>query len=63
MRAEYAKELLLFFDLYKKNKISFVRAIRYEYGLKCIVYLNKKNLNKKGILNFLLFKSVLKFIN
>jgi glycosyltransferase involved in cell wall biosynthesis len=63
MSAEYARDLLTFFDIYKKNKISFVRAFRYEYGLKLIIYLNKKGLNKKGIFNYLLFKSVLKFIN
>lgn len=63
MRAVYAKELLLFFNLYKKNKISFIRAFRYEYGLKTIIYLNDKGLNKKGIFNFLLFKFVLKIIN
>lgn len=63
MRTEYAKELLLFYELYKKGNIPFIRAIRYKWGLKAIVFLNKIGLNKKGVINFILFKSVLKFVN
>ncbi|MEJ7677586.1 MAG: glycosyltransferase [Segetibacter sp.] len=54
----YACETLLFYQYYVKGNISAFASLRFKLYIYGIIFLNRIGLNKKGIINRILFKAV-----